>query len=172
MASYIYALPSARLWGLFGTEVLSGWQINGLTILGGGSPFTITSGTDENLDGTTNDRPNQVGNPVISGAQSRVQKISGFFNKAAFAAVPAGTAYGNVSRASLLGPPQYDTDLALFKTFHLYKEHAILFRAEAFNAFNYVNLNNPNGVMTNAKFSTITGAGAPRIFQFALRYSF
>jgi hypothetical protein len=46
-------------------------------------------------------------------------------------------------------------------------------RVEAFNAFNWVNLNTPNNTSRNsANFGRITSAGSPRVMQGALRFSF
>jgi hypothetical protein len=47
------------------------------------------------------------------------------------------------------------------------------FRAEFFNLFNTVNLNNPGTtVATSSSFGRITGAGDPRIMQFGLKFVF
>jgi hypothetical protein len=72
----------------------------------------------------------------------------------------------------LYGPKYVDTDISAFKTFPIYREAALQFRGEVFNAFNNVNMNNPNGTRSSPSFGTISGASAPRIVQFALRLSF
>ena len=172
VASYIWAAPTIHRGGFVGRQILSGWQLNGITTLMSGTPFTVTSGRDSNLDGITNDRPNQVENPILPGGRSRGQKINMFFNTAAFAQLPAGVPYGDVRRSSLLGPGTVNTDFSAFKNFHVTRESMLQFRAEIFNLFNNVNLNNPNALMTSKKYGQITGAKAPRIVQFALRYSF
>lgn len=46
------------------------------------------------------------------------------------------------------------------------------FRIEAFNLFDTVNLNNPNGSRSSANFGRITTAGSPRVVQLALRLDF
>lgn len=173
VVSYIYALPEVRTLGAFGTQVLSGWQLNGVTTLHSGSPFNITSGVDSNLDGNANDRPDTIGDPDAVDNGSRAAKIAHYFNTAAFGKVPANVPYGNTQFNSLVGPGYVDTDLSAFKNFKLHGERtALQFRAEVFNLFNNVNLNNPNGVMTSPKVGTIGGAGAPRIVQFALRVTY
>ncbi len=172
VASYLWVLPDVKLWGWFGKQVLSGWQINGITTLQSGSPFDITSGIDTNLDGIDNDRPNQVGNPFFPGGRSRTARIAEFFNTSAFAQLPPDTPYGDVPRDSMLGPGYVDTDLSGFKMFALPKQSTLQFRAEIYNLFNNVNLLAPISVMTSPKFGQITGANVPRIVQFALRYSF
>jgi hypothetical protein len=72
----------------------------------------------------------------------------------------------------LLGPKYVDTDLSAFKAFPIDKEAHAQFRAEVFNIFNNVNMNLPNSTQSSPAFATISGAGAPRIIQFALRLSF
>jgi hypothetical protein len=63
VVSYLYPFPNVKVWGVVGKEVLSGWQINGVTALTSGSPITVTSGIDTNLDGTVNDRVDIIDNP-------------------------------------------------------------------------------------------------------------
>ena len=172
VASYLWAAPDVRRWSWIGKEVLSGWQINGITTLQSGSPFNVTSGKDTNLDGVNNDRPNQVGIPALSGSRSRGAKIQEFFNTSAFVQLPPDTPYGDVKRNSLIGPGYVNTDLSAFKDFALPKESTLQFRGEIYNLFNNVNLLNPISIMTSPKFGQITGANVPRIVQFALRYSF
>jgi hypothetical protein len=43
---------------------------------------------------------------------------------------------------------------------------------EAFNVFDNVILNNPNGTMNSANFGRITGASAPRVMQVSARFDF
>jgi hypothetical protein len=61
----------------------------------------------------------------------------------------------------------------LFKNTRIVEGKTLQFRAEAFNAFNKVNLNNPN---TNAsdrvRLATITGAASARIMQLGLKLIF
>jgi TonB dependent receptor len=172
VASYLYALPEAHVWGLLGEEVLDGWQINGITTLANGNPFNIFSGVDSNLDGIATDRPDRVGNPNLGGGRSRAQKIAEYFKTSAYAAPPAGTPYGNSSRDPLIGPGYVDTDISAFKRFAIYKKTDLMFRAEVFNTFNNVNLGAPNGTLSSTQFGKITSSNTPRIMQFALKYEF
>lgn len=174
VGSYIWAMPDIKHWGAFGHQVLSGWQLNGITTLAQGQPFTVLSGVDSNLDGVNTDRPNQISNPILKGL-TRSQKVAQQFNISAFAQVPAGVPYGDVGRNSLLAPGFVDTDLSLFKDISLWKEGTVEFRAEMFNAFGNVNLAAPNSTMTSpafGKISALVAGSAPRIIQFALRYTF
>jgi hypothetical protein len=179
VASYTYLLPEVHRFGAFGREAIDGWHISGITAFTSGTPFNVTSSVDTNLDGTNNDRVDVVGNPYLGNSRSRAQKIQQFINPAAFA-VPDGP-YGDEQQRSLVGPGNINTDLALFKEFVLHENLRLLLRAEAFNAFGNVNLNNPktgltplnaNAALPPAQQSQITGAAAPRIWQFAAKLRF
>jgi hypothetical protein len=173
VASYIYALPELKRWGLVGREIIGGWQINGITTLSTGSPFGVLSNVDSNKDGVASDRPDLVGNPSLSGGRSRADKINEFFNTDAFAIPAANVAYGNAGRNPLIGPGTVNTNLSAFKTFPVWRESTLQFRGEVFNVFNNVNLANPGSTLGTATYGKITAtSGDPRIVQFALRYAF
>jgi len=172
VVSYIYALPDVHYLGLVGKEVLSGWQLNGITSLRSGQPFNVTSGTDTNFDGTNNDRPNVVGNPFLPGGRGRNVIKSEFFNTDAFATPPSGIPYGNAQFDMLFGPRYFNTDLSAFKTFPIYEQVNLQFRGEVFNVFNNINMNAPNSTGSSPAFGTIAGASATRIAQFGLRLNF
>ena len=63
-------------------------------------------------------------------------------------------------------------DIGLHKNFPITPSVRLQFRAEAFNVFNRVNFDNPNGDRSSANFGRILTAKDPRILQFALRASF
>jgi hypothetical protein len=172
VASYLWTTPEFHNLGILGKQVLSGWQLNGITTLSTGGSVNVTSGVDSNLDGNNNDRPNEVENPILPGGRSRAAKIAEFFNTAAFAQVPTGVPYGNVQRNLLIGPGYVNTDFSAFKSFRMWEKGTLQFRGEIFNLFNNVNLNNPTAVETSKIFGEIGGANSPRIVQLALRYSF
>ena len=175
VVSYLYELPTTRRFGLFGREVLDGWHVNGITAFNSGSNFVVTSGVDTNLDGTTNDRVDVLGNPNL-GHLSRAQKIhQGTLNPADLSQ-PTGP-YGDEQRNQFTGPANINTDLSLFKQFALVDHTSFQFRAEAFNAFGNVNLNNPRTALSNIQntaptYNQITGSGPARRIQFSARILF
>ena len=173
--SYVWAVPGTNRFGLFGKDVLSGWQVNGITTFRTGIPYNVLSGVDSNRDGIATDRPNVVASPVIGGRRSRAATISAFFNTAAFAQVPAGVPYGNAQRNVAIGPGFINTDLSGFKNFPIWRESTLQFRAEVFNIFNNVNLANPNTAETSPSFGKISALYtnySPRVIQFALKLKF
>ncbi len=180
VVSYLYELPTTDRLGVFGREVLDGWHVNGITAFQSGSPFTVTSGVDTNMDGVNNDYVNITGNPLLPNGRSRAQKIQyGTLNPAAFSVPPnvnpGDNPYGNEQRNQFFGPANINTDLSLFKDFALYEQARLQFRAESFNVFNNVNLNNPRAVLSSIQtvgLPQITGAGPARRLQFAAKVLF
>jgi hypothetical protein len=154
--------------------VFDGWEFSGIMRLVSGAPFTVSLGTDNSLTGFGLDRPNLVGNPILSGDRSRNDYLTRWFNTAAFAAPPQGS-FGNAGRNILRGPGSANVDIGLFKNFLFGRERLgrLQFRAELFNVLNRTNFNNPNSALNaGANFGRITGAGSPRIAQFGLKYLF
>ncbi len=158
-----------------------GWQLNTLITAQTGTPINIAAGTNPSGSGDGTDRVNLVGNPfALSSTRSGLSVV--YLNKAAFAAPAAGT-YGNLGRDAIYGPGFFSIDPSLFKTFHVTERISLQFRAEMFNASNYVNLANPTATLTSASFGLIgntkngssapgLGFGEPRNTQLALKLIF
>src|SRR4051812_32165690 len=70
---------------------LNNWAISSIISLRSGDPFSVTTGTDRNLDGTNNDRANLVGDPRLDPNRSRAEATSMWFNTAAFTLPALGT---------------------------------------------------------------------------------
>ena len=62
--------------------------------------------------------------------------------------------------------------MSLRKRFRFAKEKDVELRADVFNVFNTVNLNNPNVRVDQDAYGTVTSARIPRQSQFSLRFSF
>jgi hypothetical protein len=157
-------------------QVFGGWQLSGLMQARTGRPLTITAsrGTGDLPDGNNaSQRADRVaGVAEYPGTQTPAQ----WFNPAAFA-VPARGTWGNAGRNILRGPNLFQIDLALQKRFAINGARNFEFRAEAFNAFNRVNLGNPGTAVTSpSSFGRITGplnsgygTGTARQIQFMFR---
>ena len=157
--------------------ILNGWSITPILKIRSGRPFTVTNGgVDANLDGVTGtDRARLIGDPHLDDPSTDM-----WFNIAAFARNPIvnGVATeGNSPRNFLTGPGYTAVDLALSRDFGITERYKLRFRAEATNAFNNVNYNQPeNSVPANiaspGNFGKILGAGSMRKIQFGLRFTF
>jgi len=156
-------------------NILNGWTIAPIIKLRSGLPFTITNGNvDANLDGNTNDRAQQVGDPRIDDPSA-----AQWFNTAAFVQnrVVTGVAVdGNSARNLLDGPGFRVVDLAISRAFQLPGDVKLSFRAEATNAFNMVNLGQPGNSVpsgaTSTTFGVIRTANAMRRVQLGVRLTF
>jgi hypothetical protein len=148
------------------------WTVSTIITLQTGTPMTIASGQDRNLDGLTNDRADLVGDPSVDLGQSRDVLIEGWFNTAAFAQPALGT-NGNSGRNIIDGPGYRNVDLGLFRDVRLGGRTILQFRLEATNLINLVNLNNPGlSLAAPATFGKIRSAKNMRQIQLGARVSF
>src|SRR5712691_2452542 len=148
------------------------WTVSAIVILQSGTPLTVASGQDRNLDGVTNDRADLAGDPSVDHSQSRDVLIEGWFNVAAFAQPALGT-NGNTGRNIIDGPGYRNVDLGLFRDVRLKGRAMLQFRLEATNVLNFVNLSNPGlTVAAPATFGKIRSAKNMRQIQLCARVSF
>jgi hypothetical protein len=192
-ANGVWEIPRLSKQSAFVRSLVSGWQINAIFSYEAGRPFTVyNSVVDYNGDGggaaqappTGNayDRPDvtALGNSV--GCKSPHAYVNGLFQPSDFTQ-PSTPRDGNLGRNTFCGPNYKGMDFSLVRNFHarlLGEQGRIQFRAEAFNAFNRVNLYLPSGdlgfasLYPNPVFSTFgksTQAYSPRELQFGLKVS-
>ena len=103
-------------------------------------------------------------------------RSSNWFNTAAFAN-PSYTRYGNSHAGTVIGPGFFGSDLAFFKNIKFTESKYFQFRWEMFNAFNKVNLYNPDmgfggGSAPSGSFGTITSSNDARIMQVGMKLYF
>lgn len=186
-------------------KILGGWQISGILNANSGFPWTpLYSNTGCNViyanSGFCNLRPaaylggagTDYSNSAFMNAGTNFPKGSlGYFT------VPTYPASGippapSVGRNVLRGPGYFDTDMTLQKSFGLPKlpllgENARFeFRADFFNIFNKINLQNldnggnpyagniisPDGVASNPQFGLSQAGLAGRVINLQARFSF
>jgi hypothetical protein len=155
--------------------VATGWRLAGSFRAITGPWLTLATGTDVALNGQPGtQRPNQIGDNVYAdGSTNPANGFVRWLDPTAFAAPAPGT-FGNMSRNTVRGPYNKNVDLALTRSFPIGRQ-AIEVRAEAFNAFNWLELMPPgigNLSITSATFGQINSAFQPRIIQLAVKYTF
>jgi hypothetical protein len=173
VTSYTYELPfgKGRHFNLTGiaNKLLGDWRVAGTILLQSGLPFPVTQITNFNaFAGFGTQRPNILRNPNLP---SEKRSTSRWFDTSAFAVAPQFT-LGNASRNPARGPGYRMADIAFIKRTYFGETRNIEFRTEIFNLTNTPPLANPNGVVGNAAFGTITSAGDPRVIQFGLKLNF
>ena len=187
----IQVLPFDRIQFLkpLGSHLTSGWQLLNITTLTSGLPFTVYSGIQQTGFGSGGaDRPDQVGNPVLSTSRAVREDYFGmgadntkFFDIPIN--VPDGTGpnqgvLGTLGRDTFRGPPYRDFDVALIKDTAFGRRGSsgaatLQFRAEFFNVFNLVNFGLPANVVRGTGFGVISKTnGTSRQLQFSLKLGF
>jgi len=172
-AGFVYQLPfgRGRQFAFDGWRNLlaGGWELAGVVKIQSGMPLAVTQITNFNsFAGYGTQRPNRIGDPNLPGGE---RSLAEWFNVAAFSTAPQFN-IGNSSRNPVRGPGYQDADLMLGKTFSLTERFNLEFRAEAFNVSNTPPLGQPNGVLGNPAFGSITSAFDPRVFELALKLHF
>ena len=189
-----YKVPDgSRLLGgnVVARGVMDGWNINGIGAFFVGTPLTVGCaatgqpigywyGTPANTPGL---RCQMTGNLWLPAGATPASNSSAADPRLWFPlngggavstnpgfVLPSASSFGigNTPLTLFYGPGFENWDLSAYKVFRLGKETRTLeFRAEAFNALNHFNPNNPNtsltynfatGAQTNAAFGTITTA--------------
>jgi hypothetical protein len=148
--------------------LLSDWQIAPIVAIISGTRVSPTTGTDASLTGVNVDRPNQIGNPYLTGQGRKI-----VLNPASFAKNSPGT-YGNTRPYEYLGPTYYDLDGAIVRYFPMPENMKLAFRSECFDCLNHPNLPGPTVAFNSSLFGQITTTTpyTPRILQFSLKLDF
>ena len=150
------------------SAIFGGWQVSTFLIARTGQPFTPTVGGDPaNLGHTGYARPNLVGDPEVDNPTAER-----WFNPQAFA-IPVNS-FGNAGRNILRAPGFWNVDLGIQRNIRTGAGKNLMFRLEAFNVFNNINLGNPAVAIDNpATVGRITGMnGTPRQLQISVRFSY
>lgn len=164
----------------FTKQVLNGWTVSSVVSLQSGNPFSVTTGSDKNLDGYNNDRPNLVSgvSPFLNPNRSRTVAAQAWFNKAAFTpngpgkGIGPGGADGTSPRDYMRAPGYRNIDVGVLRDFRFADRYVFQFRAEATNAFNLVSLNQPISSLSSASVGQINSAATPRLVQLGARFTF
>jgi hypothetical protein len=147
--------------------VLGNWRVSGIVRANSGAPLTVTTGQDRAMNGiVTNQRANQVLDDPYG-----PKTAASWLNPAAFAQPNLGS-LGTSPRGGYRGPARWSTDMVVSRLVRFGAARQIELRAEVFNLFNTVRLNNPVTNLSNQSFGRILGSEDPRIMQFAVKYGF
>jgi hypothetical protein len=100
-----------------------------------------------------------------------------FNTEAGFNRTPAQQLASNIRAfplrlSGVRGDGRATWDFSAIKNFRIRERAMMQFRAEAYNAWNHPNFNNPNQNPTATAFGSITAAGPSRNFQLALKLKF
>jgi hypothetical protein len=170
VTSFLWQIPGAFDSAVL-SSLLSGWSLTGIVVMQSGVGLTVTSGVDNARSGTGGQRADVSGDPDLPDDRTNEEKILSWFDTSVYTPNAIGT-FGNSGRNRLRGPGSKNVDLGVHKTFATGGGTRLQLRIEAFNAFNWTNLGNPNTARNNANFGRILTAGDARVMQAALRLYF
>jgi outer membrane receptor protein involved in Fe transport len=159
--NWTWELPIARSASGLTAALLKGWQLNNITTVRSGHPFTVQM--DFNRSGNLNTvsfsrherpdvKPGCSNNPVLGGPDR-------YWDVACFQLPPVNQR-GDLGRNTVIGPKLVAVDVSLVKSFELGKGRRLQFRAEAFNLPNHPNFAVPSG---RTAFTGVAADGSPII---------
>jgi len=176
--SGIYQLPVGKGKQFLGdanavtNAVLGGWSVGSIITLDSGAPtYALASGDVANT-GWGSQRAERTGaNPYMPSGGGGT-KLKQWLNPAAFEQ-PAQFTRGNESRNDLHDPSYKNLDFNAAKSFDLFENYKLIFRAEMFNLFNHTNYGTPSDTVESSGFGQILSSnGQGRLVQFALKVQF
>jgi len=174
VAGYIWQLPvgSGRRFLKEGvaSQVLGGWQVEGITTFGAGNVLGITSAKNTTFSFGGGQRPNWNGrSPVLKN-----RSVDQWFDTTVFEQPPPFT-FGNAPRTipTLRSQGTKNVDFSAIKNTKVSERLNVQFRAEFFNLFNTVRFAPPNTSFDTPNFGVVSAqVNSPRIIQLALKLLF
>ena len=184
-ADFTYNLPFGR-GKTFGStipiwlnEAAGGWSLSGISQFHTGNAWGTTANAF--VAGYSNNAPgifvgSSRGVVAAHPHKTAAGQVSVFADSAAAQSSyigPVGFEIG--PRDDLRGPRFFNQDLGLAKTFPIYREANLTFRADAYNALNHPSFDTPSGgdITNPGTFGQITSTSSTaRVLQLALRLEF
>jgi hypothetical protein len=189
-ATGVYAVPIGRGKDYFSSAnhaldaVIGGWKLATALVAYSGFPENITGGST-NSGSYGSNRVNQYRALKIVGRSNANWfgtdpsaapcKTAGVDDGTCAFGVPANNTFGTSSNGAVRGPGFFNMDVAAFKDFHIFREHTVGFRFDAFNALNIVSYGNPDTGINDSNFGNVSLQGTrsvERHLQFSAKYSF
>ncbi|MGH9627630.1 MAG: TonB-dependent receptor domain-containing protein [Bryobacteraceae bacterium] len=175
VASYVYELPFGRgprraNRNRTADLIFGGWNLNGITSMSSGRPYTPTLPNARVELGTAavqQWRPDRIAPGSVDDPNPER-----WFDPSAFVRPcdASGCRLGNAGVNILTSGGQINTDFGLTKYFPLTERFRLQLRVEAFNLFNTPAFDVPNSNLENPDAGKVRSTvSTPRVFQYALR---
>jgi outer membrane receptor protein involved in Fe transport len=159
-------------------EAVGGWKLSMTAIAYSGLPVTVSANNVAEVNNhCCSSRPNQISNVKVTSRTvdnwfGGLTGTDGVRGSAKYAAPVVGT-FGNAHNGTERAPGFQQYDMSLFKSFTVYRENTLGFRADAYNVFNITSLGNPSNNFSGGNFGQITDVkSAPRQLTLSLKYQF
>jgi hypothetical protein len=194
VADFNWITPHQKFSPRFVRSVLSSWQVSGIGVIQSGNRLSVFDTNAGSVYGLISGevRAQRTGaSPYTHGSTFKRVK-NGYLDPRGFTRAPEvsnGTSladqdFGNSGVGFLRGPGQHNFDMAVERVIPITESHSLRFRTEFFNLTNTPQFGNPNTTVgygdptqlnpaASPSFGRITSTvTAPRIIQFAMRYTF
>jgi hypothetical protein len=148
-------------------RILGGWQLQAVSTLRSGLPFTVTS---------SNTTLNAVGSTQFADCISPARDLNNiyqWYDKSTFG-LPATGRFGSCGTNNLWGPGLVNLDTGLARNFAIRERFQLKFRAEMFNVSNTPHHANPTSNITSGTFMQALGianTGREGIDERTVRFS-
>ena len=147
-------------------QVFGGWTLSSNWFLRSGLPFSVIDNSalgallGTNYNGVIFASPvTHVSGTCTSAVNSPCLTTSQFGPSAAVTGFPTG--FGTMGRNSIHGPHFFDVDIALMKDIQIREHLTFSFGAQAYNAFNHANFDQPVNDISSSQFGSSIAAVAP-----------
>ncbi|HXM97390.1 MAG TPA: TonB-dependent receptor [Candidatus Dormibacteraeota bacterium] len=174
----VWDLPVPKMEGFKG-KLLNGWQVSGIYTYQTGFPIRITSGSDNELQGSTSGfitpgEPNLLGKFVTHDPRKNVPGLgTGYvFDPTLFSNAVTPGQIGSSPRTLCCNPPINNWDAGFFKDTHFGEGLNVEFRAEVYNVLNHAQFYSTDGNVADSTFGQFLKVRDPRLLQFGLKFIF
>jgi hypothetical protein len=158
--------------------VTSGWRVSSIFTMSSGSFMSVTAGEDvARIAGSNGGQTAvQLQPDVYTEGRPhgpRAQYLRPNTGNSIFVLPAIGTIAPNHGLSNIEGPPTWQWDASLARTFNVREGHRVEFRVDAYNVTNSFRPGgNPTTGITSGNYGVITNAANPRDMQFSARYIF
>jgi hypothetical protein len=188
--NYVYELPYGhkKRWGgaapRIVNAVLGGWQLSGIGTWQSGAPLTVMAGVGQSPTGAAANRADRIadgkrdhsgltrGEKALQWFDTSAYRVPGFINPSA---TRPTRQFGTAGIGTVVGPSFFTFDMIAQKNFFVRERYKLQFRAEVFNPFNAVMLDNPDVNASSPNFGRIRTSNpnyTPRSIQLGFRLDF
>src|SRR5262249_39440221 len=176
LVQYHYQVPAPPL---NPRGLLGGWEVSGATLFKSGTPTTFYIGSDApgfgNVDGSSGDRPNILDPSILRRTLPNPRTPTSILPRDRLSLVTPGAKRGSLGRGTFRKDGIRNFNLGVQRAFHLpgNNDRVLVFRAEAYNAFNHPQFDDPQRNLGSTAFGKITNTlNDGRILQLGLRFGF
>ncbi len=151
------------------------WNISTVTLLKTGTPFMVTTLDGPgfgNVDGNGNDRPNLLDPSILGRTIGDPDTSRQLLPSTAFARIAPDAEAGNLGANTFRKGSIANVNASLSRSFKLYNEARLTFRAESINLLNRPQFAEPGSVWGTPEFGFITNTlNEGRTFRFGLTFA-